>query len=80
MGAACRGVEGTEQGRAGADLEDVEGGDVGRAQSELLLQHHIVIGLQQLLVAHHLEQQRLPRHTNTQSAPLPHPPAAIAEI
>ena len=42
-----------------ADLEDVEWGDVGGTQCQLLLQHDVVIGLQQLLVVHHLEQECL---------------------
>lgn len=47
------------------DLEDVEGGDVGGAQLQLLLEHDIIVGLQELLVTHHLQQQRL--HTTPQN-------------
>lgn len=40
--------------RAIARLQDVERGDVGRAQVDLLLQDDVRVGLQQPLVAHHL--------------------------
>ena len=52
-----------------ADLEDVEWGDVGGTQCQLLLQHDVVIGLQQLLVVHHLKQERLTHTGNYQYIP-----------
>ena len=45
-------------------LQYIEGGDVGRSQLDFLQQHHVIVALQQPLVAHHLQQQLL--HTQPQ--------------
>jgi hypothetical protein len=45
--------------KEGPDLEHVEGCDVWRSQLDLLLEHHIIMGFQQLPVAHDIQQERL---------------------